>query len=71
MTNFNAAELHAAISHLHKVRAKSGADSPAGHRCSNIEEIITNMQGASGEQLAGLTASYRKQMAELTELTKA
>lgn len=69
-TNLSAADMHAAISGLHKIRKTFGHRSPAGLRCSNIEEIITNMQGATGEQLARLKASYRLQMGELIDLTR-
>lgn len=51
------------------MRAKFGADTPAGHRCSNLVEQIENMRtAASKEQRGHLAKSIQRQMTELTEL---
>jgi hypothetical protein len=35
-------------------RVAAGADSPIGHRCSNLIEQLENLQGATGDQRANL-----------------
>lgn len=51
------------------LRSKLGADTPAGHRCSNLVEQLESMRTAEGEQRAHLAKSIQRQMAELTELS--
>jgi hypothetical protein len=51
--------------HLIALRVKYGADSPKGHRCSNLIEQIKAMEGAEGEQRANLQKSIRKSIEEL------
>jgi hypothetical protein len=51
------------------LRSKLGADTPAGHRCSNLVEQLENMRSAaSKEQRGHLAKSISRQMAELTDL---
>jgi hypothetical protein len=51
------------------LRSKLGADTPAGHRCSNLVEQLENMRtAASAEQRGHLAKSIHRQMTELTEL---
>jgi hypothetical protein len=51
------------------MRAKLGADTPAGHRCSNLVEQLENMRtAASKEQRGHLSKGIQRQMAELTDL---
>lgn len=51
--------------HLIALRVRFGADTPKGHRCSNLIEMIKNMETATGEQRTNLQASIRKTIAEL------
>ena len=51
--------------HLIALRTKFGADTPKGHRCSNLIEQIKNLEGATGEQRTNLQAAIRKSIAEL------
>jgi hypothetical protein len=50
------------------MRVRHGADTPIGHRCSNIVEQLKNIQTASGDQRVGLEAAIKKQLAELAAL---
>ena len=52
------------------LRDKHGADTPAGHRCSNIIEQLQNMRDAEGDQRKNLVKSLGEQMAELAALTR-
>jgi hypothetical protein len=52
-------------------RRQFGADSPAGHRCSNIDEILQNREKATGDQLIRLDANLAAQVAELADLSNA
>lgn len=51
--------------HLIALRVRFGADTPKGHRCSNLIEMINNMETATGEQLANLRKSVKRTIAEL------
>lgn len=52
------------------MRANFGADTPAGHRCSNLVEQLEAMRNApSKEQRGHLAKGISRQMAELTELS--
>jgi len=51
------------------LRDKHGADTPAGHRCSNIIEQLQNMRAAEGDQRRHLVKGVREQTAELADLT--
>jgi hypothetical protein len=46
-------------------REQYGADSPMGHRCSNIVGLLGNRRGAAGEQLSEIDKELAKQVAEL------
>jgi hypothetical protein len=50
---------------LTAMRAKLGADTPAGHRCSNLIEQLENHRTATGEQKDNLEKAIKIQMAEL------
>ena len=50
------------------LRSKLGADTPAGHRCSNLVEQLENMRTAEGDQRAHLAKGIQRQMTELTDL---
>lgn len=52
------------------LRDKHGADSPAGHRCSNIIEQLQNMRDAEGDQRRHLVKGIGEQMAELADLAQ-
>jgi hypothetical protein len=68
---------------LTALRDAHGADTPMGHRCSNLIEMIQNMppepkdrieyleHPAVGSQRANLIASIEKTMAEMAAITKA
>lgn len=49
-------------------RVAAGADTPIGHRCSNLIEMLDNYRTAEGEQKANLAKSIQKTMAELAGL---
>lgn len=51
--------------HLIALRVRFGADTPKGHRCSNLIEQIQAMETATGEQREHLHANIRKSIAEL------
>lgn len=53
------------------LREAHGADTPIGHRCSNIVELIQKAQGATGDYLARLTFQIQVQTADLKRLTAA
>lgn len=46
-----------------------GADTPVGHRCSNIVELLGNRRGASGQQLHEIDNELTKQVSELEKLS--
>lgn len=46
-------------------RVAAGADSPIGHRCSNLIEMLENYRTAEGEQKANLAKSIQQTMTEL------
>lgn len=52
-------------------RNAAGADTPIGHRCSNLVELLDNFH-REGEPAVkgGLLQLIEKQMADLAELTK-
>lgn len=51
--------------HLDALRAKFGADTAAGHRCSKLIEQLKNLDGATGEQRKNLEKSISQSVAEL------
>lgn len=51
--------------HLIALRVKFGADTPKGHRCSNLIEQIEAMQTAEGEQRANLQKAIARSIKEL------
>jgi len=54
------------------LRVKHGAGSAIGHRCSNIVELIQNLDGATSAQTTDeLRRNIIKQMAELERLLQA
>jgi len=51
------------------LRSKLGADTPAGHRCSNLVEQLQEYKRSSDETQRGhLIRGIKAQMTELTEL---
>lgn len=50
------------------IREAHGADSPIGHRCSNVVELIQELEGATGEQREAVMANIEKQAADLQRL---
>lgn len=46
-------------------RTAAGADTPIGHRCSNLIEQLDNYRTAEGEQRANLAKSIQRTVAEL------
>lgn len=46
-----------------------GAETPAGHRCSNLDELLQHRDRASGEQLKNIEASIARQAADLSSLS--
>ena len=51
---------------LTAMRKTLGADTPGGHRCSNLIEQLQNLRDATGEQRANLEKSIKRQMDELS-----
>ena len=49
-------------------RQAAGANTPVGHRCSNLIEMLDNYRTAEGEQKAALAESIERTMAELAGL---
>lgn len=49
------------------LRVKFGADTPKGHRCSNLLEQIQNLAGATGDQKANLHKLIQKSIVELNQ----
>jgi hypothetical protein len=54
---------------LISLRVKLGADTPAGHRCSNLVEQLEHYRTAEGEQREHLAKNIAAQMKELTDLS--
>ena len=52
------------------MRARFGAHTPAGHRCSNLIEMLSSMKTATGDQRAGLARNIADQMADLERLAQ-
>jgi hypothetical protein len=50
------------------IREAHGATSEIGYRCSNIVELIQELQGATGEQREAVMANIEKQAADLQRL---
>lgn len=46
-------------------RAAAGADTPIGHRCSNLIEQLEHYQTATGDQRANLAKSIQRSLTEL------
>lgn len=49
-------------------RTAAGADTPPGHRCSNLIEQLDAYRAAEGEQKANLAKSIQRTLAELNDL---
>lgn len=50
-------------------RVAAGANTPIGHRCSNLVELLDNYATAEGEdQREHISKNIRRQMAELAGL---
>lgn len=46
-------------------RVSAGAETPIGHRCSNLVELLDNYGKSDGKQREHIEANIRKQMADL------
>jgi hypothetical protein len=57
------------VSFLISTRESYGADSPIGHRCSNVIQLLGNRSGAFGVQLSEIDKELVKQVAELERLS--
>jgi hypothetical protein len=53
---------------LDALRAKHGADTPIGHRCSNLIEQLKNLKGATGDHRKDLEKGISGSVAELAAL---
>jgi hypothetical protein len=51
------------------LREKHGADTPIGHRCSNLIEQLGNLQGATGDERKHLEKFIGQSVAELARLS--
>lgn len=51
------------------MREKHGADTPIGHRCSNLVEMLQNLAGCDFHTRFALEQSIRRSTAELAKLT--
>lgn len=51
---------------LDALRARHGADTPAGRRCSNLIEQLKNLDGATGDQRRNLEKSIARAVADLS-----
>lgn len=51
------------------MRVKHGAETPVGHRISNLIEQCENLRTAEGDQRANLIKSIDKSMADIKALT--
>jgi len=55
---------------LDALRARHGADSAIGHRCSNLIGLLKNYEAAAGDLKDALQALIVKQMAGLAKLSR-
>ncbi len=53
------------------LRVKHGANSPIGHRCSNIVELIQSADSATGDTHMHCIRNIQKQMAGIQRLLQA
>lgn len=53
---------------LDALRVQHGANTPIGHRCSNLIEQLENLSGATGDQRKGLEKRIAKSVADLAAL---
>lgn len=58
----------AEMNSLMALRAKHGADSPIGHRCSNLIGQVRSMQDVEGDHREALADFMRQQAAQLKQL---
>ena len=63
-------DLKAIRKQLTALRTRHGADSPVGHRCSNLIEQLKNYEEATGEQRQELEKNIAKSVADLAKLTQ-
>ncbi len=66
MTNFDVENTRR---DLIAMREKHGANTPVGHRISNLIEQVQNLRTATGEQRENLIRSMQKSMDEIKALT--
>ena len=51
-------------------RAKHGAETPIGHRCSNLLGMLDSMKTTTDDQRTGLAKNITDQMTDLEQLTQ-
>lgn len=69
MTNNNQTfELETTRRNLIAMRQFFGADTPEGHRCSNIVELLENREGATVGHLAEIDKNIAEQISDLEKL---
>lgn len=49
---------------------RHGSLTPAGHRYSNLDEMLQNRETATGDQLRNLNRQIAEQLADLARLTR-
>jgi hypothetical protein len=67
LTRVRSLDVHAMGKQLDALRARHGADTPAGHRCSNLIEQLKNLDSAAGEQRRNLEKSIARAVADLSK----
>ena len=63
-------DLKAIRKQLTSLRTRHGADSPVGHRCSNLIEQLKNYPTLPMEQRLALRKNIAKSVADLAKLTQ-
>ena len=63
-------DLKAIRKQLTALRTRHGADSPVGHRCSNLIEQLKNYPTLPMEQRTALRNNIAKSVADLAKLTQ-
>ncbi len=63
-------DLKTARKDLIALRVKHGADTPIGHRCSNLIEQLKNLQDATGDQRANLLKAISRSLSEIGVLQR-
>lgn len=64
-------DVHALRKSLDALRVKHGADTPIGHRCSNLIEQLKNLDKVTGQQRKDLEKNIADSVADLAKLSAA